>query len=122
VVEASVPEPVRRFIAEHIESVAQLEALLLVRAAPDKPWSVDEVARGLVTRHDPASLLLTHLAAHGLVVQDGDGFRYNGARVVDDLAEAYATRRTTVVGLIFSRPDPAISGLADAFRFRGKKR
>jgi hypothetical protein len=121
-VDASVPEPVRRFLAEHIESVAQLEALLLLRAAPDKPWSVDEVARGLVTRPEPASLLLAHLAEHGLVMQDEDGFRYGGAREVDDVAEAYATRRTTVVGLIFSRPDPAISGLADAFRFRGRKR
>lgn len=42
--ESGVPAPVRRFIAGHIESVGQLEVLLLLRAAADKQWTTDEVA------------------------------------------------------------------------------
>jgi hypothetical protein len=119
-VSGAVPEPVRRFIAEHIESVAQLEALLLLRAAPDKWWTPDEVARALVTRPEPAAALLTHLGSHGVVEERPGEFRYVARDDIDAVAEAYATRRTTVIGLIFSRPDPAVSSLADAFRFRRK--
>jgi hypothetical protein len=42
--ESGVPAPVRRFIAGHIESVGQLEVLLLLRAAADKQWTTDELA------------------------------------------------------------------------------
>lgn len=40
-----VPAEVRRFIAAEIESVGQLEVLLLLRGAADKNWTADEVAR-----------------------------------------------------------------------------
>jgi len=117
-----IAEPVRRFIAGHLESVAQLEVLLLVRAAPEKWWTPDEVARALVTRPPAALGFLQHLSATGLLERDDERFRYTppgrvGA-VVDELAACYATRRPTVVGLVLAGPDEAASSLADAFRFR----
>lgn len=35
-----IPDDVREFVIRHIESVAQLEALLLLRANPDRAWDV----------------------------------------------------------------------------------
>jgi hypothetical protein len=126
VVSEAVPEPVRRLIAEHIDSIAQLEALLLLRATPSMWWSDEDVARALVTRPKPAELLLAHLVRHGLAEERDETYHYAATgdlgAAVDMLADAYATRRPTVIGLIFSGPDPAVSSLADAFRLRGKKR
>jgi hypothetical protein len=53
--ERGVPTSVRGFIASHIVSVAQLEVLLLLRAAADKQWTATEVARALVTQQDAAA-------------------------------------------------------------------
>ena len=119
-----ISEPVRRFIAQHVHSAAQLEVLLLLRAVPDREWSEEDVARAQVSTPGMAAQLLEDLRTRDLVSADGAPRRYRYApppalvAVVDDLAEAYATRRVTVVGLIFSKPSPAVTGLAEAFRFR----
>jgi hypothetical protein len=119
-----ISEPVRRVIAEHIHSAAQLEVLLLLRAVPDRKWSIQDVARAQVSVPEMAEQLLDDLCARGLVAAGGVPRRYSYAPpaavapVLDDLAEAYATRRVTVVGLIFSKPSSAVTGLADAFRIR----
>ena len=36
---AAIPEDIRRFVLTSIPSVPFLEALLLMRAAPEQPWS-----------------------------------------------------------------------------------
>ena len=42
-----VPDDLRDFILRHIDSVAQLEALLLLRASPDEDWDVGKTAKRL---------------------------------------------------------------------------
>jgi hypothetical protein len=117
-----ISEPVRRFIARHVHSAAQLEVLLLLRAVPDREWSTHDVARAQVSTPDMAERMLEDLRTRGLIAGAGTPRRYRYAppdelpSVIDDLAEAYATRRVAVVGLIFSKPSTAVTGLADAFR------
>jgi hypothetical protein len=123
--ETGVPAPVRRFIASHIVSVAQLEVLLLLRAAADKEWTADEVARALVTQPEAAADWLDDLLGRGLATERGGRFRYAPAgdeaeRTVDALAESYAKYRVAVIGLIFGRPSEGVTRLADAFRIRRK--
>jgi hypothetical protein len=118
-----IPEPVRRFLAEHIDSVGLLEALLLLRAAPDKRWTAEELARALVTGERLADRQLNELHGHRLAVADGTGYRYAAggehARTVDDLAECYARRRHTVIGAIYGGGQTrGATSLADAFRLR----
>jgi hypothetical protein len=120
-----VPAPVRGFIASHIVSVAQLEVLLLLRAAADKDWTADEVARALVTQREAAAGWLEDLTARGLARQDETGYRYAPVTpevegVVDALAESYANYRVAVISLIFARPSEGVTRLADAFRIRRK--
>lgn len=43
--QTGIPAEVRRFLAAEIESVKQLEVLLLLRGIADKHWTADEVAR-----------------------------------------------------------------------------
>ena len=121
--DSGLPRAVERFIAQRLESVALLEALLLVRAAPDRRWTAEDVGRALVTRPDHAATLLSELETQALVAADGGSFRYapgDLAADVDALAECYATRRPTVVGLIFAPRARDAEALADAFRLRRK--
>jgi hypothetical protein len=46
------PAELQQFIAQHIESLAQLEALLLMRAEPDREWDSAELARQLYITAD----------------------------------------------------------------------
>jgi hypothetical protein len=123
--ETGVPAPVRRFIASHIVSVAQLEVLLLLRAAADKEWTADEVARALVTQGDAAAGWLENLVDRGLARNDRGRYRYSPSspevdRTIDALAESYANYRVAVISLIFARPSERITSFADAFRIRRK--
>lgn len=121
--ETGVPTPVRRFIGRHIESVEQLEVLLLLRGAADKDWTAAEAARALVIQPDSAADWLAKLNSHGLLAREGGSFRYDPAgaeteRTIDGLAESYAKYRVAVIGLIFSKPSERVTVFSDAFRFR----
>jgi hypothetical protein len=123
--ETGVPAPVRGFIASHIVSVAQLEVLLLLRAAADKEWTAGEVARALVTQPEAAAGWLEDLTERGLAKGYGGTYRYAPTSgdledIVDELAESYATYRVAVISLIFARPSEGVARLADAFRIRRK--
>ncbi len=115
----------RAFIDRHLESVAQLEVLLLVRAAPERWSSVEEIARAQVSAPDAVGLALRHLCDQGLLAEQDGSFRYepgDDARMVDQLAEAYANRRAKVVAQVFSAPEGgAASTLAEGFRFRRRR-
>jgi hypothetical protein len=115
----------RQLIARHIHSVEQLEVLLLIRAAPDRDWTVKDISRALVSAPETVMVRLSDLEQRGLIARSGEGWRYAAegelARAVDDVAAAYATRRFTVVELIFSNPSGQAATLADAFRIRKKR-
>ena len=118
-------ESVRRFLARYIDSVELLEVLLLARAAPDKRWSTSEVARALTLTLESANLRLRQLAGRGLLRADLEAktFVYSPESdeldtTIDAVAEAYAVRRTSVIGLIFQGPSDSVRGFADAFRLR----
>jgi DNA-binding IclR family transcriptional regulator len=105
--------------------VGQLEVLLLLRAAADKEWTANEVARAVVTQPPSALGWLRQLVADGLVTQTGERFRYGprdlaAERAVDQLADSYAKYRVAVVGLIFSKPSEDVRAFSEAFRLRRK--
>src|ERR671914_11952 len=121
-----LPTAVRHLIAERIESVQQLEILLLLRSAPDKDWSPPEVARALVTQVESSEEWLEEMTRDRLLVTRGRGYRYAPATAeleaaVDGLAESYAKYRVTVIALIFSQPSERVRTFSDAFRIRGSR-
>ena len=120
-----LPVPVRRFIADHVDSVGLLEMLLLLRAAPDKSWTSAELARALVTNQELAEQQLAVLAGHGLVTGRDGAFDFapgHHAEALEGLAEAYARRRHTVIGVIYGTDSRDANTIADAFRVRRRKR
>lgn len=123
----ALSDDIRRLIADHINSVEQLEVLLLLRGKANREWSAAEVAEEIRTSETSARSRLEDLAARGFLAQRRDGARdvYQYAPLsntlrdqVDRLDHAYAERRFTVIDLIFSKPIDKLRLYADAFRFR----
>jgi hypothetical protein len=126
----AIPDSVKRLIADHVESVSQLEVLLLLQAGGDELWAPDGVARRLKTAPEIADAALSKFARAGIAAVEVDAsgeprFAYRPAspamkNAVDTLAARYATHKTTVIALIFEQPSDAIQDFADAFRLRGE--
>ena len=121
-----LPADVAAFIADHIDSVVQLEILLLLQAVPGKNFAAAELAKHLAVDAAWADAQLADLGTRGLLACTSDpqpAYRYaprtsdiDGA--VKGLARAYADRRVSVISAIFSKPSEQIRSFADAFRLR----
>ena len=116
---------VRDFILKHIDSVAQLEALLLIRKERDKAWSAADAAGRLYISEAAAGEIFAWLVAIGLCSVDGGIYRYAPgpelqAKTLDALSATYARYLIPVTGLIHEKPSQ-IQKFADAFRFRKDK-
>lgn len=118
-----VPAEVSRFLTAEIESVAQLEVLLLLRAAADKEWKVEEVARALVMQTSAVAAWLDKMAARRLLRHAGQTYRYappsaEVERTIDRLAESYATYRLAVIRVIFPPSGEGATRFSEAFRIK----
>ena len=103
-----VPEGIRRFVQGHLGSVAELEALLLVRSATDHAWDARRVAERLYIGEPHARVVLEALHGHELMVRRGDTFVYHPIsealrRDVDVLAAAYRRLLIPIADLIHGR-------------------
>jgi hypothetical protein len=107
-----VSKRVRAFIADHVESVMQLELLLLLASRRDREWTAAQLAKEMRVDAGWLDARLAAMAGDGLLVaRDGipRRFRY-GPRsreldaAVEELALVYGQRRVTIVDLIFSGP------------------
>jgi len=120
-VEQIIPDDVRDFILQHIDSVAHLEALLLLRGEPHEKWDVGTTARRLYMAEAEIAELLERLREDGLI-SGGDGsYRYDCAsgqqrNVVDRLAAIYARHLISVTNVIHGKP--RMRRFVDAFKFR----
>lgn len=124
--EAGIPEIVRNFIAQRIESAELLETLLLVHSDPTREWGPEEVAGSIYTVPASATRRLEQLVEMGLASSnDAANPRYRYApsspalgAEVEALAEAYRQQRVAVINLIYSRPPDPLRSFADAFKLR----
>jgi hypothetical protein len=94
----------------NIDSIARLEALLLLRVAPAEKWDAAAVAKRLYISEMETSKLLVGLCERGLLTASaGDPLQYTYrpesddlARMVDRLAEVYSEHLVLVTNLIHS--------------------
>jgi hypothetical protein len=119
----AVPERVRRLILESIDSVAELEALLLLRETAGQPWTADAASARLYVSRTVAAYSLAALAHRHLLEETAEGFIYQPASPglrddVSALAIAYSRHLIAVTQLIHAKPGPSVQDFARAFRFR----
>jgi len=115
-----VPEDVREFILRYINSIAQLEALLLLWRDPNKSWDSAAMARRLYVGEGETIEVLTQLNADGLLTETQGSYRFNKddwQEPVGRLAESYAKQLIPITNIIHAKPR-RIREFADAFKFR----
>lgn len=120
------PADLRDFIARHIESVAQMEALFLLRQDAARRWSCDELSKGLYITREMCDAMLADLERRGFLVRENESavtYRYHPADpatndLIARLANIYQERRVAVITQIYSRPVDKVQTFADAFRLR----
>jgi hypothetical protein len=121
----ALPDDVRRFVSDHINSVEQLEVLLLLKAGAEREWTAGDVSQALYTTPAAAAMRLADLAQRGFISSNAVQeplFRYRPAGEIDKsierLAELYKERRVSVISLIYSKPHQQVQAFADAFKIR----
>jgi hypothetical protein len=119
-----IPAELRDFILQSIDTVGQLEALLLLRGDADKSWDVTQLAKRLYVREAEADAILAHLVNQELATEHEGAYRYDRqakqAATVDLLAEAYARQLIPITNLIHGKPR-GIRAFADAFKIKRDK-
>jgi len=125
----AISAEIRRFIIENIDSVAQLEALLLLRGGVGRSWDPPTVAQRLYIQPRTAAELLRLLHERELIMladPTAPAYKYGPAtaervRLVEDLATTYARQLVAVTQLIHAKAARNVQGFADAFRLREDK-
>ena len=117
-----IPDDVRDFILRNIDSIAQLEALLLLRAQPDVSWTVEKVAQRLYTSQPDIAEVLARLGADGFLSVQAHAYRFECATpeqraMVDRTADTYQRQLIAVTNMIHAKPR-RIRQFADAFKFK----
>lgn len=121
---SGIPEGVRRFLLQCIDSVEQLEVLLHLHRTPEESWSSESIAQALYS--NPASIAhrLAGLHSNGLLTQtSASTYRYHPKTAeleatVSQLAETYRQRRVAVITIIASKPMEKVRAFSEAFRLR----
>jgi hypothetical protein len=125
-VDPLLPDEVTAFLFTYIDSIAQLEALLLLRAHPGCEWSAEALAKRLYIALPETATVLDRLCADGLLVLADPGlhvYQYRPrsndlAQLVDQVAEFYARYLIPVTNLIHAKPRTRVQEFADAFKLR----
>ena len=123
---SGVPEGVRRFLLQCIDSVEQLEVLLLLHRTPQESWNSESIAQTLYSNPSSIAHRLAGLYSHGLLTQtSASAYRYQPKTAeldvtVSQLAETYRQRRVAVITVIASKPLEKVWAFSEAFRLRKK--
>ena len=118
-----IPAAVQRLIAERLDSIPELEAVLLFREDSARAWTAEEAGRRLYVSTPVAAHILSTLGQRGFLVERDDLYRYAPesdelAAAVDQLSVAYRRRLVDVTHMVHSKPSRNVREFADAFRFR----
>lgn len=121
-----IPEDVRRFLLKRIDSVAHLEALLLLRENPHTDWPVTAVAARLYLEPEEVVPLVARLCDDGFIVATDAPvvqYRYRPSSaelsaIADRVAQEYAKHLVPITKLIHDKPRLRVQEFADAFKLR----
>jgi len=117
-----IPGDLRDFILRYVDSIGQLEALLLLRTHANEEWDIKRTAARLYSSEAEVAESLGRLCADGLLGCNEDRYRYapqssDLQSMVDRLATAYAKHLIPVTNMIHAKPR-RIREFAEAFKFR----
>jgi hypothetical protein len=118
-----IPPNVLQFIAERIDTVPQLEALLLLWESPQRLWTEEELAARIYVSRQNAAQILQALERRQLVTAESaqaTRYRYDPqwdptGQVMPEVAAAYSRHLVPLATFIHSRASSAVREFARAF-------
>jgi hypothetical protein len=124
-----IPAEVERFILRNIDSIAELEALLIMAGHAREWWTVEAVTRRIYISEADTAAVLTRLHGAGLIAADNSTptkYRFQPeneelAGLVSQTAAIYARHLVPVTNLIHSKATTRVQQFADAFKLRKKE-
>jgi hypothetical protein len=119
-------EELEKFIAAEINSLEQLEILLLLSGNPHKWWSAKSVYEVVKSSIQSVQDRLEEMVARGILRKETDNevrFQFGPRdeavwRITTELRDAYKERSVKVVQAIYSKPPDPVQEFARAFRLR----
>ena len=116
---------IERFIHDNINSIEQMEILLLLFSPPKKEWSAIQVSQKLYRQPESAAVRLEELRDRGILSVREEGqllYRYipnsHQDAVIRGLDRAYQIRKDAVIDLVFNRSSDTLRAFSNAFRIR----
>jgi hypothetical protein len=119
---------VLEFLARRIDTVPQLEALLLLWQAPDQWWRAEDVAARLYVSLEEATAILRALQLRQLAELDDKSARYRYSAAWDEsgtemseVADAYRRQLIQMTRIIHAGASAAVRNFARAFSFKDER-
>ncbi|HEX4075976.1 MAG TPA: hypothetical protein VHX49_11300 [Candidatus Acidoferrales bacterium] len=120
---------VDRFIADKIDSVPHLEALLLLWNSRPSKWSAEDLAKRLYTERDAARTLLQDLTREDLIVTfpgPAEQYYYESRSperegIIELVDATYRKHVVRISTMIHSKASSAVRDFARAFRFKKER-
>jgi hypothetical protein len=117
-----IPTHVLQFLEANIDTVTQLETLLMMREEGDRRWLIADVASRNYTSEQRATETLNALLRRGLVSAEESPprFQFNPTKdevraLVAELARCYQRNLLLVTELIHAKPSASVREFARAF-------
>lgn len=119
-------EQIDRFLVDEIDTVPQLEALLLIWNRRPKRWYHSEIAKALYISQELAQDVIRHLVQHRLLARvEGGADCYElridseeHAQLLKAVDSTYRRELVRVSTLIHAKASRAVRDFASAFRFK----
>ncbi len=121
---AELPHGVRQFISRYINSVEELEILLLLRQGRDVSWTVQAVYDIILSTPLSVERWLNELVRQGLLISSDQPplYRYAAtdelAEQVTALAECYKITPVRIIESVYRPKADAAQSFADAFKLK----
>jgi DNA-binding MarR family transcriptional regulator len=122
---ADIPPSVLQFILRRIDTVSELETLLIISAEEAREWSVEDIASRIYVAAPSAAAVLHSLEQRQLIrgSPDGKRFRYSPAndeerRIVLQTAAAYRAHLIPIATLIHKKASQPVQEFARAFSLK----
>lgn len=123
-------EQIDRFVVDNIDTVPQLEALLLMWRNQPRQWTSDQVARNLYISTELANVELHHLEQNGLISiapESSEAYGLNlepenRRQMLAALEEMYRRELVRISNLIHAKAPRSMRDFASAFRFKKEEK
>jgi hypothetical protein len=122
-VPADIPNEVQAFLAQRIDSIPELEALLILSEHSHQPWNAAALAARLYVTEAQARVILEALERRQLLSAIEGGYRFEPAdeaerALVGLVAITYRANLVTIANFIHRKASTSVMEFARAFHLK----